>query len=590
MRYNIKQIFVLIMFITFTTACAEMLDPKFDNMLSEEQIEGTSQNFLGPVLRAYSQIDNQFPVDMDKLTDNAVDNSFTGVWSICGNGGFRPDNNPLENIKQCYEVIRSLNAFIPKLIINEGATIPTPVRFYALITPQDSIDNIRVINRSKGEAYFLRAYWRNELLRNYAGRIQDGKTVLGYPIIGDSVLNSSDDLNIPRGSYDDCVAEIVNDCDSAIKYLPLQYKGTDRVTGQTFNDRASGIAAMALKARVLLYAASPAFNPTDDQTKWVVAARYAGEAIKAIGGTSVKLANYDDYYFKKLNNGVFQIPDIIFRANVLGNNSTLERNNYPLGMYGNASIGVSQNFVDAFPDQNGYPITESPIYNESDPYINRDPRLDMYVAYNGTKLGPKDYYTLNTYTGGADAYFPLKNTSRTNYYLKKLIRTDVVDFRPSSKVNTARARIILGLPELYLNYCEAAARAWGVKNDPEMFGFSAYDVLLKIQARYKGKPNFLNEVIGTDVEKFIKYVLNERRLELSFEGHYFYDLRRNIPNNNVLSLNVEVYGIEIDKISNSSFTYQKRYLETRDFQSLYMPIPYDEIANAKAIEQNYGWE
>lgn len=589
MKHIVKQALAFAFLTFILSACSDLLEPKFDNLLSEEQVYASAEYFCGPLLNAYSTIPNQFPVDMDKLTDNAVNNNQTGNYYACGNGALRPDNNPLNNWRECYNQVRSLNAFIPKLVITSGRKLSTPVRFYSISSAQDSIDNVRILLRVKGEAFFLRAFWRNELLRNFAGRAADGVTVLGYPIIGDSVLEYADDLNIPRGSYTDCVKEITNDCDSAIKYLPLQYTGTDRVIGQALNDRASGIAAMALKARVLLYAASPAYNADNDQTKWVDAAKASGAAIKAIGGISAALATYENYYFAQLNNGTFQIRDILFRTNVLTGNNALETNNYPIGMYGNASTNISQNYVDAFPDVNGYPIAESLVYSESSPYVNRDPRLALYVAHNGAKMGVGAYYTVNAFSGGADAYLLVKNTSRTSYYLKKLLRSATVDLRPGKVANTARARIILGLPELYLNYCEAAARAWGVKSDPQLYGFTAYDVLLKIQARYAGKSNYLNTIIGTDADKFVKYVLNERRLELSFEGHYFYDLRRNVVNNDVSGLNVGVYGMEITKNQDNTYTYTKKLIEKRDFASPYLPVPYVEIANAPAIVQNFGW-
>jgi hypothetical protein len=143
---------------------------------------------------------------------------------------------------------------------------------------------------------------------------------------------------------------------------------------------------------------------------------------------------------------------------------------------------------------------------------------------------------------------------------------------------------------LYLNYCEAAAKAWGVKSDPNANGFTAYDVFKKVQARYGGKPNYLDAVVGTDVTKFVKYVLSERRIELSFEGHYFFDLRRNIADNSTTSLNVEVKGMNIVKNADNTYTYSRTVLESRKFPSPYLPIPYIEIANSPAVVQNAGWK
>lgn len=589
MKNEIKKIAGVVSLTFLCFSCTDILERKLDTTVDESQIYATAQYFCAPLLNAYSAIPNQFPIDVEKLTDNAVDNTFAGDYYNTGIGALRPDNNPLNNWKNCYNQIRSLNAFIPRLVINTSNRLATPVRFYSISVAQDSIDNIRELQRVKGETYFLRAFWRSELLKNFAGKTEDG-AVLGYPMVGNKVLDYGDDLNIPRGTYADCVNEIISDCDTAAKYLPAQYTGTDRVIGQAMNGRASGISALALKARVLLYAASPAYNPANDQTKWVAAAKASAAAIKAIGGIGTALATYDNYYFAQLNNQTFQIRDILFRTSVLTGNRDPEINNYPNAMFGNSSTGISQNFVDAFPDANGYPIGQSTTYSASSPYSNRDPRLAMFVAYNGTTMGKANYYTLKSYVGGADAYLPSKNTSRTSYYLKKLLRTNTVDNRPNMLAGTSRARIILGLPELYLNYCEAAAHAWGVKADPDANGFTAYDVLLKIQARYGGKANYLNTVIGTDADKFIEYVLNERRLELAFEGHYFYDLRRNITDNSTNALNIDIKGMEIVKNQDNTFTYNVIVLEKRKFPSPYLPIPYVEIANSPAILQNAGWK
>ncbi|MDR0714205.1 MAG: RagB/SusD family nutrient uptake outer membrane protein [Bacteroidales bacterium] len=571
------------------TACSDFLDPKTDNTMTEEEVFSNAAYFAGPLMDAYNGIADIYDIAMDNMTDNSVDSHFSGDYYLCGTGALRPNNNPLNNWVGGYRQIRRLNQFLSRMVLDTTAVIPTPVRFYVIKTPQDSIDNVREFYRLLGEAYFVRAYWKWELLQNFGGIAADGITALGVPEVGDRVLEVTDNLNLPRATYAESVQSIVNDCDTAAKLLPVEYKGSDKVTGEQMNGRASGIAAMALKARVLLYAASPAFNPSGDITLWEKAAIAAGEAIKAVGGLA-NLSTVNNYYFLQLNNGVYQHRDIIFRSKLRTGNRLYENNNYPQSMYGSATTNPSQNYVDAFPDKNGYPISESTLYQEDNPYVDRDPRLALYVAYNGSPMGPSGYHTIASYKGGEDAWSVLRNSSRTSCYLKKLLRTDHITLVPGSETGTPRARIVLGMPELYLNFAEAANEAWGVKGDPMSFGFTAATVLQRIHQRYSAGNVYLNSVINTDAGLFRTYIRNERRIELAFEGHYYYDLRRWIADKSTATLNVEVYGMEITQNDDSSFSYNPRVLmEKRSFSSPFQPIPYMEIYNSPALVQNYGW-
>ncbi|MDR0698920.1 MAG: RagB/SusD family nutrient uptake outer membrane protein [Tannerella sp.] len=584
---------ILIVVLSVLFSCDDFLDPNQDNRMTEDEVFQNAAYFCGPLMDAYSALSNTYNIAMDNMTDNSINSTLSGDYYLCGVGALRPDNNPLNNWVTGYQQIRRINQFLSRMKLTPEAAIPTPVRFYAINSSADSVDNVREFYRLLGEAYFLRALWQSEVLKNFAGESVGGE-LLGVPLIGDRVLEVTDDLNFPRAPYADCVSAIINDCDTAIKYLPVEYKGTDRVTGQSMNGRASGISAMALKARVLLYAASPAFNPGNDRTLWEKAAVAAGNAIKAVSGGFQNLTTIEQYYFNQLQDKTWNDNgrDMFFRAAVVTGNRLYETNNYPQSMYGNAITNPSQNYVDAFPDNSGYPISESSVYSEAAPYVNRDPRLALYVAYNGATLGPSNYHTIESYAGGVDAYFPLNNTSRSSYYLRKLLRPGTVSLIPGNETGTARANIILGKPELYLNYAEAANEAWGVKNDPMGFGFTAYTVLKRIHLRYWGNANgdkYLDEVIGEDVGKFRTYIRNERRIELSFEGHYFYDLRRWIGDKSVSTLNADVYGMEITKAPDGALTYKRKFLEKKNFQTPFMPIPYMEIYNATNLVQNYGW-
>mgnify|MGYP000872864396 CR=1 FL=1 len=598
----------LVILLFLLGACSDFLDPVRDSSLTEDEIWQNSYYFNGPLNAAYNALDATFNIAMDNMTDNSVNREYSGDYYLCGIGALNPNRNPLNSWDNDYQQIRRLNQFLEKMVLNPDPDAPlrTPVRWY--YPNRGDENNIQEFYRLIGEAHFLRAYYLHNLVKNFAGVTADGDT-LGVPLVGNRVVQANEDLNIPRSTYKDCVDAIVADCDTAIKYLKsVEYQGSDLVWGQRNNGRASGISARALKARVLLYAASPAYNKNwkNDKSKWEEAAIAAADAIMSVQGGFQDLINArasanDDlgtmYYHGIQNNTNWQanMRDIFFRANIQTGNRAYETNNYPPSMYGNAQNNPSQNFVDAFPDINGYPIdAEGTVYDPANPYVNRDPRLALYVAYNSSKMGPDGYHTIETYEGGEDGFNLLKGTSRTGYYLRKLLRTGTINLTPNvpGTNSTNRVNIILGKPELYLTFAEAANEAWGVTGDPNGYGFTARDVLVRIHKKFNSGNGYLNNVIGNNTDMFRDYIRNCRRLELSFEGHYYYDLRRWISDGTTKMLNVDIYKVgNIVKKDNNTYEYgDPELLEKRYFRSPYQPIPYMELYNARSIKQNAGWE
>lgn len=573
---SIKIIILLVTVLGIITGCSDFLDPMNDNTATEEDIYENNELFKGELNRVYNQQENAFPYILDCATDNAVCNNFANNYVKMGTGALTPLSNPVNTYVSCYQQIRRLNDLLDHLVLDPSKPYLTPVRFVLLGTEQDSIDNMNTFFRMKGEAYFLRAFYEFELLQQCGGKTESGE-VLGFPIIDYVVNYSEDGLNLPRNTYLECVQQIANDCDSAYHYLPLEYKGGNAILGQIRNGRGNGIAALALKARTMLYAASPAFGVVSYED----AAIAAGEAISQLGGMS-NLQSSDNYYFNKLNNGTFDNPDIFYRGRTQ-NNRAYENDNYPPSLYGSGLVNPSQNFVDAFPDANGYPIGESVVYDSQNPFENRDPRLNLFVGVNGGSYGPNNY-KLQTAEGGVDAFNPALKTSRTNYYLKKLLKSSV-NLTPGQQTSTSRAYIKLGAPELYLNYAEAAFEAWGSTGNPLGYG-TAQQAIQKIHKRYNASDKYLNEVAINDADKFRALVRNERRIDLSFEGHYFWDIRRWATD--ASDLNVDVYGVKITG-EPDAYVYSYEVVEKRIFRSQYMPIPLDELYNAPALVQNAGW-
>ena len=589
-------------------SCSNFLEHIWDNQLDDEYIFSNLNTFTAPLMTAYFAIPNTFNIEMDILTDNAVHRQVGNTYNLNATGGMQGESFPAPmNIwKASYQNIRRVNQFLEHMVpqVDGNGELHPPITFF-LAQPESEMPKFW---RLYGEAYFVRAYYLSELFRTFAGKSYDGE-LLGVPLVGDLVLVGGDDMNIPRAPFFDCVQAIVNDCDSAIKHLPAEYKGSDIVVGAAMNGRASGIAAMALKARILLYAASPAFNPVSDalyEQRWREAVEAAAEAINAVGGL-VDLVNTpptgalddigDDYYFGQLQVMAYNDNgrDLFFRGAIQAANNAFESQNYSGGMNGTANINPTQNFVDAFPDKDGYPIDHpGATYDPQNPYANRDPRLALFVAYNGSLMGPNDYYTINTVEGELDAYDPLTNTSRTGYYLRKLLRPKRVTRQQGATTNlsTDRARIILGKPELYLGFAEAANEVYGVNVNPPGYDFSAKDVMLKILEKHNCGTKYLNEVIGNDKDEFRKYVRNCRRLDLSFEGHYYFDLRRWLPDANPEALRCDLYRVIITAPEGNSGTnlhYEYELLEQRAFTSPWTPIPYAELFTASAIKNNMGY-
>jgi hypothetical protein len=588
MKNNNKWAIILLACLGIFASCSDFLDPMLDGSMTEDEVFENRAYFNGLLNSVYGEIPAQFDITLDCATDNAVTNNLESNSYKLGNNYLYSRWNPTDNWVSSFLQIRRLNMFLEKMVLDySNPHFITPVRFRPLSTVADSIDNLNTFYRNLGETYFLRAFFEFELLKVFGGEGANG-AMLGFPIVK-TVLSVDENLNLPRNTYLECVKQIVNDCDSAVKYLPIKYDGTNVVLGKSMNGRASGISAMALKARTLLYAASPGFNKSNDVQLWNNAAVAAGDAIKAIGGL-LDLPTVSNYYFVQLNNNTFQIRDLFFRGAIQSNNRGFEIANYPPGMYGKGEVNPSQNYVNSFPDKDGYPIKESTVYSASNPYVNRDPRLNLYVAVNGSKMGPANYYTIETFTGGTDAYDPFKSTSRTGYYLKKLLRSDVVSNRPTSLTGTTRANIILGTPELYLNFAEAAFEAWGPSGDPKAYGFNSKSVLAKVLLRYNAGNKYLNTVAINDNTKYRALVRNERRLELSFEGHYFWDLRRWVNNNDVSPLNNVVYGAQLTKDNSGNLQYNLNVsLEERKFKTPYMPISAEELYKASNLVQNKGW-
>jgi starch-binding outer membrane protein, SusD/RagB family len=436
------------------------------------------------------------------------------------------------------------------------------------------------------------------LLQRHGG-FDAGGQLLGVPIITEA-LEPNSDFSKPRATFDQCIAQIYNDLTEAEKYLPLDFQNIasaaqlpakysmmaiadyNRVFGNYNRQRVSGRVVKAMRAKTALLAASPAFNPQGLANKWEDAANFAGDLLDRIGGIGgldpkgalfFTGANIDAI---NLESGIDQ-REMLWRGNIATSNG-LEINNFPPTLFGNGRVNPTQNLVDAFPMLNGYPITHaSSGYVATDPYANRDPRLRNYIIVNGATFSGKTIWTKSDNPTN-DAVNILPTSTRSGYYMRKLLREDV-NANPSSSSVQKHYTVHIRYTDLFLAYAEAANEAWG----PEGTGtrsYSARNVIAAIRNRagITQPDNYLASV--TTKEDMRNLIHNERRLELSFEGSRFWDLRRWKAN-----LTEAAKGVTI---TNNVYTIQP--IENRQYASFmyYGPIPLSEVLKAN-LQQNSGW-
>jgi len=378
------------------------------------------------------------------------------------------------------------------------------------------------------------------------------------PII-DKSLTLEDDLQIARSSYDDVVNFIVDDLDTAVSMLPSK--------GNIEAGRATVGAAYALKSRVLLYA-----------ERWADAATAANQVI----GTGYTL--YPDYkalFLDKNNDEIifakkFQNPDKHHQTNAGGTQGAgWDVYNSPNTFKGTSDAGwggnlVTQNFVDAYDMVDGMPQSESPMYDATKPYDNLDPRFEATVVHNESTFRGR---VIEMYEGGREGDPGAFMTTR--YFLRKFHDENLILYSHSSDQDW----IFIRYAEVLLNYAEAQNEAVG----PDA---SVYDAINQIRQRV-GIPDL---DAGLGQSEMRDKIRNERRIELAFEEHRFFDIRRWGIAQNLLD-GKPVYGMTITKNPDGSFSYAKMEVETRSFpERLYvLPIPQSEVDKAPTLKQINGW-
>lgn len=420
-------------------------------------------------------------------------------------------------------------------------------------------NNLKDIRMWRAEAHFLRAYFNFELLKRYGP----------IPIIKSTLDINKDYSDTPRPTMKEVVEFIANDCDMAADSLEL-------TPWRNMNDafgRATKGAALALKSRLLLYAASPLYvdfgdideaNKPSDATLWKAAA----DAAKAvIDLNQYELAPAYDDLFKN----DFQNKEYIF-VRRYPSNSDFEKSNFPVSYGGKGGTNPSQNLIDDYEMLDGTAFDWSDPVKAAHPFENRDERLLATVLMNGVLFKGK---RVATYPGGADAT-PNPNATKTGYYLRKFLNENVnIQTGGGSDGHVVP---LFRLAEIYLNYAEALN-----EYDPTNPDIAVY--LNKIRERVS-----LPDVpSGLTQEQMRTLIHHERRVELAFEEHRFWDVRRwKVASS---TLGAPVKGVKITQDDAGNFTYSPVQVEQRVFQPkmYWYPIPQSEVLKLHHWEQNKGW-
>lgn len=549
--------------LTFSS-CSEKMNYEEYNVYDEAYIQEMFGRVGGFMTRIYNDLDTDFGNYSGAMLSSATDES---VYSHPGNaiedfynGALSPTNSKNSVWTTAWDGISYCN-----LVLDNFSNLTFPEYLLDVHYKEE-------MNQYKNysyEARWARAYFYFELVRQYKN----------IPLKTHHV--SAEEANaLPQVSSDSIFQFIDEEC-AAIKDSIVTDYTTIGYPTQSETGRANKLAVMALRARAALYHASPLFNTENDNNLWIEAAKRCNEVItearnegKSLAGNYTKMFNSDSWKDADAQ------KEIIFGRRTAASNS-FEKYNYPIGLE-NAGGGncPTQNLVDAFEMTNGKAIDDPESgYDPQNPYANRDKRLSMIVARNG-ELWPND--TLKTYVGGANSSSVTYGTP-TGYYLKKYINQSTI-IKNTGASSFTHIWVTFRLGEFYLDYAEAALNATGSGYAaPSGLSMTAEQAINMVRKR-AGQPNIEQGLSFADFKK--KYE-NERFVELAFEGHRFFDLRRWQEAPQYLST---INKMTITKNSDGTLVYTPGVLETRNWKDAWylFPLPQKDVLNCSYV-QNPGY-
>ena len=414
-------------------------------------------------------------------------------------------------------------------------------------------------NSMIGQMKFLRAYSYFKLVALFGG----------VPLIT-KPFSLTDDLNVPRNTYDECMNFVISELNAAADLLPLEYG--DEELGKITKG-----AALSAKSRALLYMASPLNNPSNDLAKWQAAA----DAAKAVIDLNIYslFSSYKDQFLQanSYNSESIWSRPFNFSVDLELNQGGLELSLYPNGYNGFAQAHPLQNLVDAFEMLSGKLPADDPSYDPQNPFVNRDPRFYATILYDGAPFQGRGVETF--LPGGKDSNegpISANNATTTGYYYRKFINESIVD--PSANNQGNSPWIYIRYAEILLNYAEAE---YMLGDEP-----TCREYINMVRSR----PSVNMPPVTETGAALLTRLQHERQIELVFEEHRYFDVRRwkiapvtdNIPGRKMVIIKDLDTGIKTYTVTD----FLTRALTDKNY---YVPIPQAEINKNPNLVQNPGY-
>jgi starch-binding outer membrane protein, SusD/RagB family len=519
MRYSKTRVIAAAIVAVLSASCdRDILDVQPQDRLAESVVwadEGLTRAYHNEL---YHSVQHGFGIHMaSKYTDEAFNNA-----PCCGAHLFARNTLSPDNVAELGGTITDFwaNGNNHMYFWDKGYTYNRKINLFIEKAETGEID-FEGIDRLVAEAKFLRALLYFELFKRFGG----------VPIVTEAYeLDAVGEELFERATPAEVVAFIQNDIAAAMPDLAERYASSEPNYGRGTQD-----AALALRSELLLYWASPLHNPSGDMQRW----QDASDAAAAVLDRGYSL--YPDY------EELFQLPtgsaqnEIIFaRPFSITSGHLVPGENLPRrwGGYGGwwASNGPSQNLVDDYDMINGEPafldvpnqiVNQASGYDPGNPYANRDPRLAATIIYHGARIDNigdhpaaptgslyEPWESPDGEVWGLDSPRHNPDNTASAMALRKFMPQDgVLIGRQFSYTNPWP---IFRLAGIYLNYAEAQL---ALGNEAV-----AREYISMVRAR----PSVDLPPIPADVtgEALRKRLINERRIELAFEGHRFFDIRR----------------------------------------------------------------
>ena len=553
---KLDKICLFILACVISASCADLNYTEENTRDEDWTYEYYGEGIKNMVFDVYAQVYNrEFESNsatfLAGATDEAVYALETGAVNGYVNGGWSPANPFSSTWDKAYTAISEIHMYLEKIHKTDLSDWQYNPEYQTWIQQMELFPY---------ELRFLRAYFYFELFKTYGD----------VPLVTTTLTNAQAN-NVTRTPAAEIVKFIVDELDEIAPHLPLSY-ATE--VGAEFG-RANRVAAYALKARTLLYAASPLHNVAT----WDEAAKACAYVIDNAADWGLKLSKYGDLW----GENAFFNSELIWGIG-RGASNTFEMAHYPIGVENGSSGNCpSQSFVDQYEYQdNGQTFAQrypgSIDLTQVNPYEGLDPRFALTVVKNGDEwpTNGSQKKIIETFYGGFNAS-PKYGATSTGYYLRKYVDGAAVT-TADNQVTRRHTWIIFRLGELYLDYAEAVYNATGSAND-KTYGMSANEAINVLRTRADvNMPKFTE-----DGAEWVERYERERLVELAFENHRFWDVRR-WKKGSTYFKSVKVANIS----SSKQLTRSEVKRQWEEKYNLY-PIPQTENKKNPALGQNPGW-